>query len=135
MIAAWRGPIVTTSSVNSFLPDPAVIDYSASKAALANFCKSLSKEGWDRTESASMPSARSRDHSVVAGDDGGSRHGCALEWGQRRCIVGAAGEASADRVGSPHPNEVADLVVFLASDRAANITGDFVIDGGLITTL
>jgi NAD(P)-dependent dehydrogenase (short-subunit alcohol dehydrogenase family) len=31
---------------------------------------------------------------------------------------------------------VADLVVFLASDRAANITGaDFVIDGGLITTL
>jgi NAD(P)-dependent dehydrogenase (short-subunit alcohol dehydrogenase family) len=34
------------------------------------------------------------------------------------------------------PEEIADLVVFLASDSAANITGaDFVIDGGLMTTL
>ena len=29
--------IVTISSVNAFLPDPAVIDYSAAKAALTNF--------------------------------------------------------------------------------------------------
>ena len=35
-----------------------------------------------------------------------------------------------------YPEEVADLVVFLAGGRAANITGaDFVIDGGLIKTL
>ena len=34
------------------------------------------------------------------------------------------------------PEEVADLVLFLASDRASNITGaDFIIDGGLIQTL
>jgi NAD(P)-dependent dehydrogenase (short-subunit alcohol dehydrogenase family) len=34
------------------------------------------------------------------------------------------------------PEEVADLVVLSASDRAGNVTGaDFVIDGGLITTL
>jgi NAD(P)-dependent dehydrogenase (short-subunit alcohol dehydrogenase family) len=34
------------------------------------------------------------------------------------------------------PYEVADLVLLLASDRAANITGtDIAIDGGLITTL
>jgi len=34
------------------------------------------------------------------------------------------------------PEEVADLIVLLASDRAGNVTGsDFVIDGGLITTL
>ena len=32
--------------------------------------------------------------------------------------------------------EVADLVVFLASERAGNVTGsDFMIDGGLVKTL
>jgi NAD(P)-dependent dehydrogenase (short-subunit alcohol dehydrogenase family) len=36
--------IVSTCSVNAFLPDPLVIDYSAAKAALASFSKSLSKE-------------------------------------------------------------------------------------------
>ena len=44
MLAAGAGTIVTVCSVNSFLPDPGVIDYSAAKAALANFSKSLSKE-------------------------------------------------------------------------------------------
>jgi NAD(P)-dependent dehydrogenase (short-subunit alcohol dehydrogenase family) len=34
------------------------------------------------------------------------------------------------------PDEVADLVLLLASGRAGNVTGaDFVIDGGLIQTL
>jgi len=34
------------------------------------------------------------------------------------------------------PDEVADLVLFLASDRAANITGaNFAMDGGLVPTL
>src|SRR5215212_7895337 len=36
--------IVSTCSVNAVLPDPLVIDYSAAKAALLNFSKSLSKE-------------------------------------------------------------------------------------------
>jgi NAD(P)-dependent dehydrogenase (short-subunit alcohol dehydrogenase family) len=32
-------------------------------------------------------------------------------------------------------NEIAEIVLMLASDRAGNVTGaDFVIDGGLITT-
>ena len=44
MLEAGQGTIVNTCSVNAFLPDPAVIDYSAAKAALANFSKALSKE-------------------------------------------------------------------------------------------
>jgi hypothetical protein len=39
MLAAGKGAIVNISSVNAFLPDPAVMDYSAAKAALANFSK------------------------------------------------------------------------------------------------
>ena len=44
MLAAGKGAIVNISSANAFLPDPGVMDYSAAKAALANFSKSLSKE-------------------------------------------------------------------------------------------
>ena len=34
------------------------------------------------------------------------------------------------------PEEVADLVILLASDRSSNVTGaDFIIDGGLTTSL
>lgn len=46
----------------------------------------------------------------------------------------AAADAATGRFTDPE--EVADVVVFLAGDRAANITGsDFVIDGGLVSTL
>ncbi len=44
LTAEGGGSIVTISSVNAALPDPLVIDYSAAKAALTNFCKALSKE-------------------------------------------------------------------------------------------
>jgi NAD(P)-dependent dehydrogenase (short-subunit alcohol dehydrogenase family) len=46
----------------------------------------------------------------------------------------AAGDAVTGRF--TRPEEVADLVLLLASDRTANVTGaDFVVDGGLINTL
>lgn len=38
------GAIVNVSSVNAFLPDPSVVDYAASKAALTNLGKTLSAE-------------------------------------------------------------------------------------------
>ena len=49
-----------------------------------------------------------------------------------------ANQAASDSVTGrfTRPQEIADLVLFLASEHADNITGsDFVIDGGLIKTL
>jgi NAD(P)-dependent dehydrogenase (short-subunit alcohol dehydrogenase family) len=126
--------IVTISSVNAFLPDPGVIDYSAAKGALTNLCKSLSKE--------LGPAIR-----VNTISPGPVRTDLWLGTGGVAATVGGASgadpedvvrrqEAEAATGRFTTPGEVADLVAFLASDRAANITGsDFVIDGGLITTL
>ena len=58
MLAAGKGAIVNISSANAFLPDPAVMDYSPAKAALASFSKSLSKEAG--AASGSTRSARAR---------------------------------------------------------------------------
>jgi NAD(P)-dependent dehydrogenase (short-subunit alcohol dehydrogenase family) len=129
------GTIVTVASVNSSLPDPLVIDYSAAKAALGNFSKSLSKE------------VASRGVRVTAVSPGPVSTGLWLGAGGVAATVaravGGAPEAVAQKAASEsatgrftQPQEVADLVLFLASDHAANVTGaDFVIDGGLITTL
>jgi NAD(P)-dependent dehydrogenase (short-subunit alcohol dehydrogenase family) len=44
--------------------------------------------------------------------------------------------AAAETGRFTRPQEVADLVLLLASGRAGNVTGsDIVIDGGMVTTL
>lgn len=52
-------------------------------------------------------------------------------------LCGSAAAANSAVTGRfTRPEEVADLVLVLVSDRAGNTTGaDFVIDGGLVTTL
>jgi NAD(P)-dependent dehydrogenase (short-subunit alcohol dehydrogenase family) len=135
MITAGRGTIVTTSSVNSFLPDPAVIDYSASKAALANFSKSLSKEVGRRGIRVNTVSPGPVATALWLGDDGVAATVARARGRDPRTVAEQAAMQSVTGRFT-HPNEVADLVVFLASDRSANVTGaDFVIDGGLVTTL
>ena len=135
MLAAQAGIIVTVASVNSFLPDPGVIDYCAAKAALANFCKSLSKElgpSGIRVNTVS-PGPVSTDLWLGGG---GVAQTVAKASGQDAAAVAkeVAGQSVTGRFTSPQ--EVADLVVLLASGRAGNVTGaDFVIDGGLTQTL
>jgi NAD(P)-dependent dehydrogenase (short-subunit alcohol dehydrogenase family) len=127
LLERGAGSIVTVSSVNAFLPDPLVIDYSASKAALSNFCKSLSKQVGPRGVRVNTGLWLARDGvaATVAAATGGSADAVAER---------AAADAATGRF--TRPDEVADLVVFLAGDRAANITGsDFVVDGGLVSTL
>jgi NAD(P)-dependent dehydrogenase (short-subunit alcohol dehydrogenase family) len=125
--------IVTISSVNAFLPDPGVLDYSAAKGALSNVCKSLSKELGPgvRVNTISPGPVRT---DLWLGDTGVAS---TVAHGEvSRDDVVRQQEAAAPSGRFTRPEEIADLVVFLCSDRAGNITGsDFVIDGGLVTTL
>ena len=130
------GNIVTISSVNAYLPDPLVIDYSAAKAALTNFCKSLSKEVGPQGIRVNTISPGPVETGLWLGD---SRRGRRRSPGppgsiRRRWPRIAAAGAVTGRF--TRPAEVADLVLVLASDRAGNVTGaDFSIDGGLVQTL
>jgi NAD(P)-dependent dehydrogenase (short-subunit alcohol dehydrogenase family) len=134
MLAAGRGAIVNTSSVNAVLPDPAVIDYSAAKAALANFSKALSKEVGGRGIRVNTVSPGPVATSLWLGDSGVAQTvGQASGQDPKDVAAAAARQSLTGRFSQPA--EVADLIVLLASDRTANVTGaDIRIDGGLVTT-
>jgi NAD(P)-dependent dehydrogenase (short-subunit alcohol dehydrogenase family) len=126
--------IVTISSVNAFLPDPAVIDYSAAKGALANLSKSLSKEFGPRLRANTISPGPVRTDLWLGG--GGVAATVARASGTSPDDVVRQQEAQASTGRFTYPHEIADLVLLLASDRAGNITGsDVLIDGGLIQTL
>jgi len=134
MLAAGKGAIVSISSVNASLPDPGVLDYSAAKAALASFSKALSKEVGPHGIRVNTISP-----GPVATDLWLGEHGVAATVSQ---ATGARPEDVQSQAAHQsvtgrfsRPDEVADLVLILASDRTANVTGaDITIDGGLIPT-
>jgi NAD(P)-dependent dehydrogenase (short-subunit alcohol dehydrogenase family) len=136
-LVASRGAIVNVGSINGRLPFPMVVDYSAAKAALSNLSKALSEEfaprgvrvnvvapGPVRTPFWTDPGGFA---DVVASGSGVSAKTALDETVPRNMGISTGRVTEAD--------EVADLVAYLASSRAANITGaEFVIDGGQIKT-
>jgi NAD(P)-dependent dehydrogenase (short-subunit alcohol dehydrogenase family) len=134
MLAAGKGAIVTVSSVNAFLPDPAVMDYSAAKAALANFCKSLSKEVGPHGIRVNTISPGPVATDLWLGDHGVAATVSRATGASAQDVQNQAAHQSVTGRFS-RPEEVADLVLILASDRTANVTGaNITIDGGLIPT-
>jgi NAD(P)-dependent dehydrogenase (short-subunit alcohol dehydrogenase family) len=129
------GSIVTVCSVNASLPDPLVIDYSAAKGALLNFCKALSKEVGPKGVRVNTISPGPVSTGLWLGA-GGVAATVAQASGGTPDAVAQAAAAQSVTGRFTRPEEVADLVVFLASDRTGNVTGaDLIIDGGLTTSL
>lgn len=136
MVARGAGVVVHVSSIQRLLPLPeSTTAYAAAKAALSAYSKALSKEvspkgvrvlrvspGWIETEAAARLVER------VA-----QKAGTDYEGGKRIIMDGLGGIP----LGRPaRPDEVANLIAFLASDRAGAITGsEHVIDGGTVPTV
>jgi NAD(P)-dependent dehydrogenase (short-subunit alcohol dehydrogenase family) len=134
MLAAGKGAIVNVSSVNAFLPDPGVMDYSAAKAALASFSKSLSKEVGPRGIRVNTISPGPVATDLWLGDHGVAATVSRATGARPEDVESQAAHQMVTGRFS-RPEEVADLVLILASDRTANVTGaDITIDGGLVPT-
>ena len=135
MLAAGHGAIVTICSVNARLPDPAVLDYSVAKAGLASFSKGLSKEVGPHGIRVNTVSPGPVATDLWLGDAGVAQT-VSRATGARAEDVQRAAASQMVTGRFTRPAEVADVVLFLASERAGNVTGaDYVIDGGLLTTL
>ncbi len=135
MVARGCGVVVHVTSIQGVMPLPeSTTAYAAAKAALSTYSKSISKEvsskgirvvrvspGWIATEA-----------SVRLAERLAKQAGTDLEGG-KKIIMDALGGIPLGRPANPE--EVADLIAFLASDRASSITGtEYTIDGGTVPT-
>jgi NAD(P)-dependent dehydrogenase (short-subunit alcohol dehydrogenase family) len=139
MLKQGSGNIVSNASVNAFFqPDGGTVDYGAAKAALVNLTKSLAQEFGPRGIRVNCVSPGPVSTDLWLGD-GGVAATAARALGvdrdtARERVIASIGGFATKRFSTPE--EVAALIVMLASDRAGNITGSqFVIDGGLIKTI
>lgn len=123
MLRAKRGRIINISSISGLMGNPGQANYSASKAGVIGFTQTVAKElGSKRrpiTVNAICPGFIHSDMTDVLAEAGGD----AFEKVVKQRIP-------LQRLGEPE--EIADAVLFLASDSAAYITGQVItIDGGM----
>ena len=138
MIAQGSGSIVSVASVNAFFhPDAAVIDYGAAKAALVNLTKALSQEFGPKGIRVNTVSPGPVNTELWLGQNGVAQtvaraSGVDADVARKEIVAGMGGIPTGRFTTS---EEVATLVVLLASNRTSNVTGaNYIVDGGLIKT-
>ena len=135
MLKQGSGVIIHITSIQRRFPGENTMAYSAAKAALANYSKALATElapkgvrvnsiapGFTETKAAERLIERMVQERGGTYDDA------------RQSLMDSLGGIPIGRTA--RPEEVAELVAFLVSDRASYIVGaEHTIDGGIIRTL
>ena len=128
------GAIVNISSVSGRVPAGAPVGYAEAKAALTMFTKRISEELAPQGVRVNTVSPGVVGSSLWRGDKGmGSKIAEAHGIGQDELLASIPEQFGIASGRITEPEEVADLVAYLLSERAANIVGaDYVIDGGTL---
>jgi len=117
MVKQREGRVINISSVAGLMGNPGQVNYSSSKAAIGGFTKSLAKELASRniTVNSIAPGFISSDMTDALTDD------------QKSEILN---QIPIQKFGDPE--NIADLALFLASEKGQYITGQTIsVDGGL----
>jgi len=117
MLKAHGGRIISIASVAGLVGNPGQANYSASKAGVIGLTRTVARElaGRNITVNAVAPGFIATEMTAALGDQ-------VLEEVKRRTPLARLGE----------PQDIADAVLFLASDAASFITGHVLtVDGGL----
>ncbi|WP_280238402.1 SDR family oxidoreductase [Nocardia abscessus] len=132
-----RGSVVNISSVNAKLAQPRLIAQSAAKAALSNLGKSLAEEFGGRGLRVNTISPGPVWTDVWTSPDGPGDVLARQADIAREDFAAKLPTAVGVSTGRfTEPQEIAALVVFLASGRVANMSGsELVIDGGMMKTV
>jgi 3-oxoacyl-[acyl-carrier protein] reductase len=117
MMKGRRGRIINVASVSGMMGNPGQANYSASKAGVIGLTRTAARElaGRNITVNAVAPGFIATEMTAALGDE-------IVEQVKSRTPLGRLGD----------PQDVADAVLFLASEAASFITGPvLVVDGGL----
>jgi len=117
MVKAREGRVINISSVAALMGNAGQVNYSASKAGIGGFTRSLAKEVASRNITV---------NSITPGFIESDMTDALTEDQKSQILSGIPSQTFGD------PGSIADLAVFLASDKAQYITGQTIsVDGGL----